>query len=255
MQGQQHRLQLRRNDMEGNHALTQRKRSIDVGLAVQNDRTKRSAKAREPEGLPFSSSHTRMTVTCGPLEGTRREGPSVPPVQPVEAGAERRCTDSHRAAKQRQNCKPQYRGTRTEGPSVPYTHKLRQHFLSHFDIEDPDHELAGSGSGGLGKHLTASGNCKIIRHAAAVPREALPRFTLGGTFLHFMISYRNATEGESGNNLSFKLYEKIHELSLTDVKLKIPWYAVGNMAILCPNPYYWTTQSGEGVPQYRVPSR
>jgi hypothetical protein len=163
----------------------------------------------------------------------------VPPVQPVEAGAERRCTDSHRAAKQRQNCKPQYRGhrgTRTEGPSVPYTHTLRQHFLSHFDIEDPDHELAGSGDGGLRKYLTASGNCKVICHAAAVSREALPRFTLGGTFLHVMISYRNATEGESGNNLSFQLYEKIRELSLADKNLKIPRYAWGTWPLFARKP-------------------
>jgi hypothetical protein len=40
--------------MEGNSALTQRKRPSDVGL--ENDRTKRSAKAREAEDLPFSSS-------------------------------------------------------------------------------------------------------------------------------------------------------------------------------------------------------
>ena len=38
----------------------QRKRPVDVGLAVENDRPKRSAKAREPEGLPCSS-----VVTCG----------------------------------------------------------------------------------------------------------------------------------------------------------------------------------------------
>jgi hypothetical protein len=42
-----------------------------------------------------------------------------------------------------------------------------------------------------------------------------------------MISYHVKSEGESGNNLSFELYEKIRELSLAEGDLKIPRYAWG----------------------------
>jgi hypothetical protein len=91
---------------------------------------------------------------------------------------------------------------------------------------------------------TSTANWKSVRHAVQqhlqdsrwdtsasihagqlLPRTALPRFTLGIGFLHAMISYRVATEGESGNNLSFELYKKIRELSLADENLKIPQYA------------------------------
>jgi hypothetical protein len=47
------------------------------------------------------------------------------------------------------------------------------------------------------------------------------RFSLRGSFFHAMISYRAATEGASGNNLSFEICEKIRELSTKD-DTKIP---------------------------------
>ena len=177
--------------MDGNIGLKQRKRSIDLGLAVENGRTKRRGSAQEHEGLPFSSSYTRMTATCEPTEGTGREGPSVPPVQRVEAGGERTRTDSHHAAKQRPNSTHDQSGKAGPAP-------------------------------------------KIIRHA--VPRVSLQRFTLGGSFFHAMISHDVENESESGNNLSFKLYEKIRELSLADDDLQIPRYAWGKWPLFAKKP-------------------
>jgi hypothetical protein len=57
--------------------------------------------------------------------------------------------------------------------------------------------------------------------------HALPRLSLRGSFFHAMISYRAATEGAGGNNLSLEIYEKILELSLED-DTKIPQYAWGS---------------------------
>jgi hypothetical protein len=45
-------------------------------------------------------------------------------------------------------------------------------------------------------------------------RVALPRFTLQRKIFHAAISYRAVTEGQSGNNLSFEICEKIRTLSL-----------------------------------------
>jgi hypothetical protein len=102
---------------------------------------------------------------------------------------------------------------------------------------------------------TSTANWKSVRHAVQqhlqdsrwdtsasihagqlLPRTALPRFTLGIGFLHAMISYRVATEGESGNNLSFELYKKIRELSLADENLKIPQYAWGTWPLFARQP-------------------
>jgi len=45
-------------------------------------------------------------------------------------------------------------------------------------------------------------------------RVALPRFTVRRKIFHAAISYRGVTEGQSGNNLSFEICEKIRTLSL-----------------------------------------
>jgi len=50
------------------------------------------------------------------------------------------------------------------------------------------------------------------------------------------MSYNVDTEGEPGNNLSFQLYEKIRELSLADVQLKIPRYAWGTWPFFAQKP-------------------
>ena len=182
--------------MRGNRVHTQRKRSIDAGLDVQNDQTKRRAKACEPDGLPFPSSYTHMTAPCVPQErgsgGTRRKGPSVPPVQPVEAGAERTCAYSHHSAKRRPNS--------TEKPGI-----------------------------------AAPGNGKIIggHHA---PQVQLPRFSLGSSFFHSIVCYHAKTEGDYANNLSFELSNKIRQLSLADVNFKIPRYAWGTWPFFAKKP-------------------
>ena len=63
-------------------------------------------------------------------------------------------------------------------------------------------------------------------------RGALPRFNLGGSFFHAMISYRVETEGPSppGNNLSYDVYEKIRQLSL-EGDTTIPHYARGTWPV------------------------
>jgi hypothetical protein len=75
---------------------------------------------------------------------------------------------------------------------------------------------------------------KIIRHAD--PRVSLQRFTLGGSLFHAMISHDVENEGESGNNLSFEIYEKIRELSLADEDLQIPRYAWGKWPLFAKKP-------------------
>jgi hypothetical protein len=51
-----------------------------------------------------------------------------------------------------------------------------------------------------------------------------------------MISYRVATEGASGNNLSFELYKKIRELSVEEDDVKIPQYAWGTWPMFAKKP-------------------
>jgi hypothetical protein len=50
------------------------------------------------------------------------------------------------------------------------------------------------------------------------------------------MSYNVETEVEPGNNLSFLLYDKIRELSLADVQLKIPRYAWGTWPFFAQKP-------------------
>ena len=84
---------------------------------------------------------------------------------------------------------------------------------------------------------SATSNWKLVRQAVTRPtRVALPRFTLGSSFLHCMISYRVATEGASGNNLSFELYKKIRELSVEEDDVKIPQYAWGTWPMFAKKP-------------------
>ena len=164
--------------MRGNRVHTQHKRPIDTGLAVQNDRSKRSVNAYEPDRLPFPSSYTRMATPYGPQErgsrGTRRKGPSVSPVQPIETGAERTCADSHHSAKQRP------KSSKKPGKAAP-------------------------------------ANCKIIGVHHALQVE-LPSFSLESSFFHSIVYYHTKTEGDYVNNLRFELYKKIRRLSLCQLK-------------------------------------
>jgi len=86
-------------------------------------------------------------------------------------------------------------------------------------------EDAGLASTGTVRRIRAEDGAHVVR-GTRTTRVARPRFTLRGCLFHAMISYRVETEGRSGNNLSFELYEKIRQLSL-EGDTTIPKYAQG----------------------------
>ena len=133
----------------GKSALTQRKRSFDIGLAVEKDCTNSESKrTRINEHEEFHFSYARMTATCGPPECTSTEGAIVPS---VEAGAKHTCVttfrDSHHTGQQNRIL-PTNSTHEKPGKTAPVP--------------------------------------KIICNA--VTRVSLPRFTLVGSFFHAMIS-------------------------------------------------------------------
>ena len=145
-------MQMYREEL-GKSVLTQRKRSFDIGLAVENDCTSSESKRtriNEHEEFHFSSSYARMTATFGPHECTSTEGATVPP---VEAGAKHTCVTTSRDS-----------------------HHTRQQKRPNSTHEKP------------GKTAPVP---KIICNA--VTRVSLPRFTLGDSFFqrcHIMLTLR-----------------------------------------------------------------